>query len=286
MEVKVSSIAKTLRNGMRGIMEIQLWREILEPYALAIDELVVKFNHMIDSYRRSGNYSPIEQLNGRVKSISSILEKCQKKNIDFKNFEEEIEDIAGVRIICQFVEDIYKVVDIIKHRSDMKVKEEKDYINHIKESGYRSYHIIVSYHVESLQGPKELSVEIQIRTLAMNFWATIEHSLQYKYKKNMPENLRKRLHKAANAIIVLDEEMSSVREEIMDAQNSFNRKANLVADILNNIQNLYKVANKKEVIKIQDEFFRIYEQEDLAQLERFGRELDIISEGYRAQSLR
>ena len=84
------------------LMEIQLWREILEPYALAIDELVVKFNHIIDSYRKSGNYSPIEQVNGRVKSISSILEKCQKKKIDFKNFEEEIEDIAGVRIICQF----------------------------------------------------------------------------------------------------------------------------------------------------------------------------------------
>ena len=284
--MKICLEMRKLCFGMEDVMEIQLWREILEPYTLAIDELVVKFNHIIDSYRKSGNYSPIEQVNGRVKSISSILEKCQKKNIDFKNFEDEIEDIAGVRIICQFVEDIYKVVDIIKHRSDMKVKAEKDYINHIKESGYRSYHIIVSYHVESLHGPKELPVEIQIRTLAMNFWATIEHSLQYKYKKNMPENLRKRLHKAADAIIVLDEEMSSVREEIMDAQNSFNRKANLVADILNNIQNLYKVANKKEVIKIQDEFFRVYEQEDLAQLERFGRELDIISEGYRAQSLR
>ena len=177
------------------LMEIQLWREILEPYALAIDELVVKFNHIIDSYRKMGNYSPIEQVHGRLKSISSILEKCQKKEIDFRNFEEYIEDIAGIRIICQFVEDIDKVVDIIRHRSDMRIKTEKDYVNHIKESGYRSYHIIVYYCVESLHGPKELRVEIQIRTLAMNFWATIEHSLQYKYKKNMPESLRKRLHK-------------------------------------------------------------------------------------------
>ena len=267
-------------------MEIQMWREILNPYELAVKELTIKFEHLIKEHHDKGYYSSIERVEGRVKTISSILDKCQKKGISIDDVTTKIEDIAGIRIICQFVEDIYKVVDIIKHRSDMKVKAEKDYINHIKESGYRSYHIIVSYHVESLHGPKELPVEIQIRTLAMNFWATIEHSLQYKYKKNMPENLRKRLHKAADAIIVLDEEMSSVREEIMDAQNSFNRKANLVADILNNIQNLYKVANKKEVIKIQDEFFRVYEQEDLAQLERFGRELDIISEGYRAQSLR
>ena len=88
------------------LLEIQLWREILEPYELAVDELVVKFNHLIVASRRSGNYSPIEQVNGRVKKISSILEKCQKKGIDFENFEEKIGDIAGIRIICQFVEDI------------------------------------------------------------------------------------------------------------------------------------------------------------------------------------
>lgn len=267
-------------------MEIQLWRELLEPYALAVDEIVVKFEHLINAYRKSGNYSPIEQVNGRVKSISSILEKCQKKGIDFSEFENHIEDIAGIRIICQFTEDIYKVVDIIKNRADMTVKEEKDYVANAKASGYRSYHMIVSYTVETLQGPKEIRAEIQIRTLAMNFWATIEHSLQYKYKKNMPENLSQRLHKAADAIVVLDEEMASVREEIMDAQNSFQRKANLVADILTNIQNLYKMANKKEVVKIQDEFFRVYQEGDLAQLEDFSKELDVIAEGYRAQSLR
>ncbi|HCL02701.1 MAG TPA: GTP pyrophosphokinase [Lachnoclostridium phytofermentans] len=267
-------------------MEIQLWREILEPYALAVDELMVKFNHIIEAYRKAGMYSPVEQVTGRVKTISSILEKAQKKSIDLENIEENIEDIAGIRIICQFVDDIYKVVELIKNRTDMSVVSEKDYITNNKASGYRSYHMIISYHVETLYGPKEIHAEIQIRTLAMNFWATVEHSLQYKYKQNMPDNLRQRLHKAADAIVTLDEEMSSVRGEIMDAQNSFNIRANIVADILTNIQNLYKVANKREVVKIQDEFFRIYESEDLKQLERFNKELDIISEGYRAQSLR
>ena len=268
-----------------NVMEIQLWREILEPYALAVDEMLVKFNHIIAAYRKAGMYSPIEQVTGRVKTISSILEKAQKKNIDIEHMETAIEDIAGIRIICQFVDDIYKVVELIKNRSDMRVVLEKDYITNKKESGYRSYHLIVRYQVETLSGPKEIHAEIQIRTLAMNFWATVEHSLQYKYKQNMPEKLRSRLHKAAEAIVVLDEEMSSVRGEIMDAQNSFNIKANIVSDILTNIQNLYKIANKREVVKIQDEFFRIYESEDLEQLERFNKELDIISEGYRAQSL-
>lgn len=267
-------------------MEIQLWREILDPYSLAVDELITKFNHIIDEYRHVGAYSPIEQVTGRVKTISSILEKAQKKGIDLTNFEDEIDDIAGIRIICQFVEDIYKVVDIISKRSDMTIVNEKDYINNKKKSGYRSYHLIVSYAVETLKGKKELLVEFQIRTLAMNFWATIEHSLQYKYKSNMPEHIRERLSSAAEAILILDREMSVVRDEIMDAQNSFTIKANIVADILTNIQNLYKVANKQEVIKIQDDFFRIYQNGDQTELAQFSHELDMISARYRAQSLR
>ncbi len=267
-------------------MEIQLWREILEPYALAVDELVIKFNHIIDEYKQVGAYSPIEQVTGRVKKISSILEKAQKKKLSLDNIEEKIDDIAGIRIICQFVEDIYKVVDIIKKRSDMRIRTEKDYIRNKKESGYRSYHLIVYYNVETLKGSKELQVEIQIRTLAMNFWATIEHSMQYKYKQNMPERLRERLSAAAEAILVLDQEMSAVRDEIMDAQNSFTIKANVVADILTNIQNLYQVMNKQEVISIQEEFFRIYQNGDQGELEQFNKELDLISARYRAQSLR
>lgn len=266
-------------------MEIQLWREILDPYKLAVDELVLNFNHMISEHRQAGVYSPIELVTGRVKTISSILEKAQRKGISLENIEEELDDIAGIRIICQFVEDIDKVVEIIRRRNDMKILEEKDYIKQAKPSGYRSYHIILSYTVQTMNGPKEIKVEIQIRTLAMNFWATIEHSLQYKYKENMPPHIRQRLSKAAEAIVILDEEMTEVRGEIMDAQNSFRRKADIVADILNNIQNLYRMSNKREVVKIQDEFFRIYESDDINQLERFNKQLDIIAEGYRAQSL-
>lgn len=266
-------------------MELQLWKEILNPYDQAVEELKTKFNHIIKEYQQNGQYSPIEQVLGRVKSISSILGKAQKKNIEMEKIQEGIEDIAGIRIICQFTDDIYKVVDLIRNRHDMTIKSEKDYITHIKPSGYRSYHLIVMYTVETVAGSQTIPVEIQIRTLGMNFWAIIEHSLQYKYQDNIPEHVRKRLTASSDAIITLDNEMSSIRDEIVDAQNYYLVKANIVSDILGNIQNLYKVANKKEIIQIQDEFYALYSEENLGKLEQFSKQLDIIAEGYRAQTV-
>ena len=266
-------------------METTMWSEYLAPYRLAVDELVVKFNHIIEEYRAMGQYSPIEQVIGRVKRISSIIEKAQKKGIQLYDVENNLEDIAGIRIICQFEDDIASVIRMIKKRSDLVVHEEKDYIHNQKDSGYRSYHIIASYQVETLGGNKSVKVEIQIRTLAMNFWAIIEHSLQYKYKGNMPENISKRLQNAAAAIVQLDVEMSAIRNEIVDAQNSFTIKASIVSQILNNIQNLYKVANDREVAKIQNEFFEIYSKGDLNTLIKFSKDLDAIAAGYHSQSL-
>ena len=266
-------------------MEIQLWRSILCPYELAVKELIVKFEHIISEHRENDLYSPIEQVSGRVKSVASILEKMQRKHIPMERMEEVVEDIAGIRIICQFEEDIETVASLIQNRSDMTIKSEKNYLKHVKQSGYRSLHLIIYYTVETLNGPRKLQAEIQIRTMAMDFWATIEHSLQYKYKGDMPPHVADRLTNAANAIILLDQEMSSVRNEIMDAQNSSQMQSNLVKDILNNIENLYRVSSEREVIKIQTEFLRVFHTKDLKQLERFHRQLDIIAEGYRAQAV-
>ena len=266
-------------------MEIQLWRSILCPYELAVKELIVKFEHIISEHRENDLYSPIEQVSGRVKSVASILEKMQRKHIPMERMEEEVEDIAGIRIICQFEEDIETVASLIQNRSDMTIKSEKNYLKHVKQSGYRSLHLIIYYTVETLNGPWKLQAEIQIRTMAMDFWATIEHSLQYKYKGDMPPHVAERLTNAADAIILLDQEMSSVRNEIMDAQNSSQMQSNLVKDILNNIENLYRVSSEREVIKIQTEFLRVFHTKDLKQLERFHRQLDIIAEGYRAQAV-
>ena len=266
-------------------MEIQLWRSILCPYELAVKELIVKFEHIISEHRENDLYSPIEQVSGRVKSVASILEKMQRKHIPMERMEEEVEDIAGIRIIFHFEEDIETVASLIQNRSDITIKSEKNYLKHVKQSGYRSLHLIIYYTVETLNGPRKLQAEIQIRTMAMDFWATIEHSLQYKYKGDMPPHVAERLTNAADAIILLDQEMSSVRNEIMDAQNSSQMQSNLVKDILNNIENLYRVSSEREVIKIQTEFLRVFHTKDLKQLERFHRQLDIIAEGYRAQAV-
>ena len=266
-------------------MEIQLWRSILCPYQLAVRELTVKFEHMIEEHKKNDLYSPIEQVSGRVKSVTSILEKMQRKHIPMERMEEEVEDIAGIRIICQFEEDIDTVAALIQKRSDMQIKSEKNYLKHIKQSGYRSYHLIIYYTVETIEGPKTIQAEIQIRTMAMNFWATIEHSLQYKYKGNVPADLAGRLTEAANSVLKLDEEMSLVRSEVMDAQKSMLHQSNLVADILNNIENLYYYANRRETGKILEEFYRVYEEKNPQKLESFYKELDFIAEGCRAQAL-
>ena len=141
-------------------MEIQLWREILTPYDLAVKELIVKFEHLIYEHRSQGLYSPIEQVSGRVKTVASILDKVQKKNISLDEIEDQLVDIAGIRIICQFVEDIRKVVEIIRNRTDMEIISERDYINHMKDSGYRSYHIIVNYEVQGLHGSRKINRQV------------------------------------------------------------------------------------------------------------------------------
>lgn len=266
-------------------MELHVWREMLAPYYFAVEELVVKFRNLQKEFQYSNQYCPIEEVQGRVKSISSILGKVQKKQYELGEVEDKIEDIAGIRIICQFKEDIDKVVALIKQRSDMVVKSEKDYIRNPKSSGYQSYHMILYYDINMVNETKRIQIEIQIRTMGMNFWATIEHSLQYKYKRNIPDPIKERLFNTAKAVVNLDEEMSTVREEIMDAQNAFTVKDNLVSDILKNIQGLFQVANQKEVMKIQDEFYKVYQSGNMEQLKHFSKQLNIITEGYRVQSL-
>jgi len=265
-------------------MEIQLWREILEPYSLAVDELVTKFTHIQKSLRKQDDYCPIELVTGRVKTIASIVEKCSRKKIPLERLEEEMSDIAGIRLICQFVEDCYVVADMIKRRDDLKVVSESDYIAEPKSSGYRSYHMKILYTVQMLDGPKTLNAEIQIRTLGMNCWSTIEHSLQYKYRGNIPEELKDRLQVVADEMINTDRELSEIRDEITAAREQRFEEERIVNDILLTIQNLYKFASHREAVRIQEEFFRIYEEKDIEKLRHFATELDIIAEGYRAQT--
>lgn len=203
---------------------IENWDVFLAPYKQAVDELKIKFKGIRSQFEQHSLHSPIEFVTGRVKPIPSILDKALRKGIEISKLEEEMQDIAGMRMMCQFVEDIRTVVDLLRKRNDFTIVEERDYITKKKVSGYRSFHLVISYPVETLDGEKNILVEIQIRTLSMNFWATIEHSLNYKYSGQIPTNIQQRLQRAAEAAFLLDEEMSLIRDEIQEAQAIFSRK--------------------------------------------------------------
>jgi putative GTP pyrophosphokinase len=250
------------------------WNKFLLPYEQAVEELKIKFKAMRAELKKREEFAPIEFVTGRVKRISSILEKAKRLGVPNDELETGIEDIAGIRIMCQFVEDIYRVVELIRERSDMKVMYEKDYIANKKESGYRSYHLIVQYPVQTALGVKNVLAEIQVRTLAMNFWATIEHSLNYKYKEELPEEVRQRLRRAAEAAYVLDQEMSSIRTEIMSAQREFEHNSNLVTKVLNDIQELYFYHRIREAVQFQLKFNELWENEDIWGLRLLSEQLN------------
>lgn len=197
------------------------WESFLVPYTQAVEELKVKLKGIRKQFNEENKHAPIEFVTGRVKPIDSIKEKSIRRSIELDRLE-EMEDIAGLRIMCQFVEDIYDVVAMLRQRKDFSIVEERDYIAHRKPSGYRSYHVICRYPVQMAEGEKRILIEIQIRTLSMNFWATIEHSLNYKYQGEYPEEINKRLIRAAESAFRLDEEMSQIRSEIKEAQHYYN----------------------------------------------------------------
>ena len=199
------------------------WDLFLWPYQQAVSELKVKFRSLRQSFLNKGEHSPIEFVVGRVKTVDSIKEKMTRRVIAPEVIENDMQDIAGIRIVCQFVDDIYRVVDLIHERQDMQVVEERDYIQNAKPSGYRSYHMVIEYSVFLPDGPKKIIAEIQIRTLAMNFWATVEHTLNYKYQGKHPEDISKRLKTTAEAAYKLDEEMSSIKDEVQEAQRIFTK---------------------------------------------------------------
>ncbi|MDP4085153.1 MAG: GTP pyrophosphokinase family protein [Bacillota bacterium] len=203
------------------------WDIFLAPYKQAVEELKIKLKGMRSQFELDSNPSPIEFVTGRVKPIASILDKAKHKEIPLDQLEREMQDIAGLRMMCQFVDDIHTVVNLLRNRNDFEIVEERDYISHKKTSGYRSYHVVIRYPVQTIHGEKKILAEIQIRTLAMNFWATIEHSLNYKYKGAFPIDIKTRLQRAAEAAFSLDEEMSIIRGEIQEAQVFFTRNKEL-----------------------------------------------------------
>ena len=197
------------------------WEEFLDPYIQAVGELKIKLRGVRKQYRKQQRHSPIEFVTGRVKPIESIKEKMALRGIKEENLAQDMQDIAGLRVMVQFVDDVEEVLDVLRKRHDMRIIQERDYIKNRKASGYRSYHVIIEYPVDTINGSKTILAEIQIRTLSMNFWATIEHSLNYKYKGEFPDEIKKRLEITAKIAYQLDEEMGKIRDDIQEAQALF-----------------------------------------------------------------
>lgn len=254
-------------------MDARDWGKFLLPYEQAVEELKVKFKTLRSELKKRDEYAPIEFVTGRIKKISSILEKAKRLSVPMENIEDGIEDIAGIRIMCQFVEDIHRVAELIRVRQDLTVKYEKDYITNFKDSGYRSLHIIIEYPVQTALGMKRVLAEVQIRTLAMNFWATIEHSLNYKYKEKLPDEVRTRLRNAAQAAFLLDQEMSNIRDEVVEAQRMFEDSSILVHKVLNDIQELYFYHRVREAAQYQMRFNEAWEANNLFKLKEVQNDL-------------
>ena len=197
------------------------WEQFLDPYIQAVGELKIKLRGIRKQFRKQNRHSPIEFVTGRVKSVASIEEKIALRGLSVENLAQDMQDIAGLRVMVQFVDDVEEVLEIIRKRKDMRVVHERDYINNMKASGYRSYHVVVQYPVDTINGNQTVLAEIQIRTLSMNFWATIEHSLNYKYRGNFPEEIKQRLEITAKIAYQLDEEMRKIRDDIQEAQALF-----------------------------------------------------------------
>lgn len=192
-------------------------------YRCALMEVETKFRVLNEQFSLQYDRNPIESIKTRVKSMDSILEKVKRKNIPFslESIEANLYDIAGVRVVCSFTEDIYLLADCLLSQDDITLIERKDYIQNPKQSGYRSLHLIIEVPIFLENEKRAMKVEVQLRTIAMDFWASLEHKLRY--KKNIPESeaeeLAKELTECARVSASLDQKMEEIRDRIEKSQN-------------------------------------------------------------------
>lgn len=198
------------------------WALFLQPYEFAVDNFLLKFQFLKNQYNLKGLKNPIVDITGRVKTPSSIIEKLDRLNMPRSDYR-ELTDIGGVRITCKFIQDVYDIYELIKSRKDIQIVLVKDYIKYPKPSGYRSFHLIVKYSAETIDGQMPIYLEVQIRTLAMHLWASIEHSLKYKYYSNIPASIKERLKETSKIANSLDIEMDKIKSDIVSAGDELDR---------------------------------------------------------------
>lgn len=199
------------RNG-----DIDSWKEVQLIYNSALKQISTKLEILNDEFQHVHRYNPIEHIKSRIKTPESIVKKLKKHGYEstIDNMVKYVNDIAGIRVICSFTSDIYQIAEMISNQSDIKVISVKDYIVNPKASGYKSYHMLVSVPVYLSDRIENTKVEIQIRTVAMDFWASLEHKIHYKFEGNAPEHIREQLVECAQMVSALDARMLYLNEEI------------------------------------------------------------------------
>lgn len=200
---------------------VDCWKTTMFLYNSALKEIVTKIDILNDEFQHVHQYNPIEHVKSRLKTPESIVKKLRREGQEstIDNMVNYVNDIAGVRITCSFTSDIYRIAEILTNQSDLKVIAVKDYIQNPKESGYKSYHLVVSVPIYMSDKVIDTKVEIQIRTIAMDFWASLEHKIYYKFEGHAPENISKDLKECAQMIAILDAKMLSLNEAIKQCDN-------------------------------------------------------------------
>ncbi len=196
--------------------QIDEWKTIMFLFNSALKEVSTKIDILNNEFLHVHNYNPIEHVKARIKSPESIVKKLKRNGYEVTtaNMLKYLNDIAGIRIICSFTSDIYKIADMISNQNDVKVLIIKNYIANPKPSGYQSYHMVISIPIFLSDGPVDTKVEIQIRTIAMDFWASLEHKIYYKFEGKAPAHISEELKECANIVNMLDKKMLSLNEEI------------------------------------------------------------------------
>jgi len=193
---------------------------MLTNYQCAVMGVETKINILNNRLSIQGEHNPIESVKSRVKSLDSIILKLEKNHwpITVESVEEHLQDVAGVRVVCAFVDDIYRIEECFLAQEDVTLIKRKDYISNPKPSGYRSLHLIVKTPVYTENGKKDMFVEVQMRTIAMDFWASLEHKLRYKKNLNpqTAEELARELEACAEESARLDEKMLKIRNRISE----------------------------------------------------------------------
>lgn len=194
------------------------------PYKFAMDEVKTKIDILKQEFNYIHEYNPIEHVKSRIKTPTSILKKLQRKGfeISLSSIKENILDIAGIRIICSFSSDIYRISEMLQRQDDVKVVKCKDYIKNPKPNGYQSLHLIIQVPVFMSDRVENINVEVQLRTIAMDFWASLEHKIYYKYNMDVPQNLLNELKQAADTVAQLDKKMERIHNQIMEIKNNNN----------------------------------------------------------------